>query len=380
MSAERPIRALLVDPSLFTGPYDAALTQGLLDVGVRPLWATRPTRAGDKQEIPADYVDDFFYRRVDEATALPGKLRVIAKGLAHLWGVLLLLWRVWQLKPDVVHYQWTVLPFVDALAMWIIRRTRPVVLTVHDTIPFNGERMSFLQNMGFDLPLRLADHLIVHTQAGRQALIKRGLAAEKITVIPHGPLSLSVPMQATVSTSTHWTFVIFGEIKPYKGVDVLIEAVAKIPEPLRSSARVVVAGRPRMDMDVLIKRIKELGLESVIELRLQRLSDEEMTHLFSEADCFVFPYRQIDASGVYFLTKSLGRWLIASRVGVFLEDIKEGIEGALVPCEDADALSKEMCRAIELKPRPNAQSPANSWRQIGRQTRTLYAELSASSR
>src|SRR5262245_32977996 len=102
------LKSLLVDPSLFTAPYDAALTRGLVDAGVDPTWATRPLRQADRQEIPVERVDAFFYRRVDEALSLPGKLRAIAKGLSHLAGLVGLVARVAARRPDVVHFQWTV--------------------------------------------------------------------------------------------------------------------------------------------------------------------------------------------------------------------------------------------------------------------------------
>jgi uncharacterized MnhB-related membrane protein len=41
MSAAPSLSALLVDPSLFTAPYDAALTEGLVGAGVEPTWSTR---------------------------------------------------------------------------------------------------------------------------------------------------------------------------------------------------------------------------------------------------------------------------------------------------------------------------------------------------
>ena len=85
------LHALLVDPSLFTAPYDAALTTGLVAAGVDPLWAVRPVRARDRREIPAPYVDDFFYRRVDDNPRIPGRLRkltpVEVAGLYQLVGL-----------------------------------------------------------------------------------------------------------------------------------------------------------------------------------------------------------------------------------------------------------------------------------------------------
>jgi glycosyltransferase involved in cell wall biosynthesis len=377
MSQHTPLTALLVDPSLFTAPYDAALTQGLLSAGVDVMWATRPTRQGDRQELPLERTDPFFYKRIDDAGWLPGRLKSVAKGIAHLAGLATLMRRVWQRRPDVVHFQWVVVPLLDVLAMALIRRWRPLVLTVHDTVPFNGQKMSWLQRMGHDGPMRCAHRLIVHTRSGRQALIERGVPADKIAVIPHGPLSLAVPMPPATRPADEqgaWTFLLFGEIKPYKGLDLLIEAVARLPEAVRLRTRVVVAGRPRMDIAPLVARIAELGLQAQFDLRPQRQSEEEMAVLFAQADAFVFPYRQIDASGVYFLVKSLGKWLIASQVGIFAEDIEPGVQGALIPCEDVDALAAALQSAVLERPRREPQTVADSWAPIGQATRTLYLQ------
>ncbi|MDB5893955.1 MAG: hypothetical protein JWQ88_1486 [Rhodoferax sp.] len=375
MLKEPSLHVLQVDPSLFTAPYDAALTEGLLAAGVDVMWATRPTRDGDRQELPLERTDPFFYRRVDGATWLPGKLKPVAKGLAHLSGLMTLLRKVRSGRHDVVHFQWIVVPPLDVLAMSLICRWRPLVLTVHDTVPFNGQKMSWLQRMGHDGPMRFAHRLIVHTRSGRQALIDRGVPAEKIAVIPHGPLRLAVPLPTPAvpaARDPRWTFVLFGEIKPYKGLDLLIEAVAALPGPVRAEMRVIVAGRPRMDIAPLLARIAELGVGPQFDIRPERQSEEEMAVLFDAADSFVFPYRQIDASGVYFLVKSLGKWLIASRVGIFAEDIREGADGALIATDDVPALARAMQDAIVQRPRRDPAAIAGSWADIGRATLQLY--------
>ncbi len=371
------LTSLLVDPSLFTAPYDAALTQGLVAAGVEPTWATRPPRRDDRQEIPLERVDAFFYRYVDEALALPRRLRAVAKGLSHIAGVFGLVARVFVRKPDVVHYQWTVVPPVDAMAMAVIRWFRPVILTVHDTVAFNGERLSVLQNFGFDWPIRLADQVIVHTRAGRQTLIDRGVPQDKVVVIPHGPLRLSVELPASpqpAARDPRWTFVLFGEIKPYKGLDLLVEALGSLPVEVLQLSRLIVAGRPRMEMQPIIDRIAELKLGEVIEIRAKRLSEEEMAALFAEADSFVFPYLQIDASGVYFLVKALRKWMVASRVGIFAEDVREGADGQLIPSGDVPALAGALAHAIEARPVPQPMATSDSWAGIGASTRQLYEQ------
>ena len=370
------INVLLVDPSLFTAPYDAALTEGLVGAGVSPMWAVRPVRPGDRQEIPPQYVDDFFYRRTDSAHA--SGWRAAVKGLAHLGGLVALLARVFKYRVDVVHVQWLVLPLFDALAIGVIRLFKPVVLTVHDSVPFNGERMSFFKRMGFHLPLRLAHRLITHTQNGRDQLIAVGVPAAKIRVVPHGPLRIAYPIAARPADpgpGALYKVVLFGEVKPYKGLDVLVEAVGALPAAVQSRLRIFVAGRPRMDLADIQRRIAELNIEHCFAFDLRRISEEEMAQLFSQADCFVFPYRQIDASGVYFLVKALGRWLIASRVGVFAEQMEGTDDGRLIASGDARELAAALHDAVERRPVPRAMDSKDSWEGIGHQTRALYEEL-----
>lgn len=370
------MNVILVDASLYTGPYDGALTRGLLAAGVQPLWMTRPVRRGDRHEIAPQYTEAFFYRHVDEAHRVPSMLRALVKGCAHLAGMARLLWKIHRRRPDVVHFQWVVVPLVDIAAMALIRRWCPLVLTVHDSVPYNGEKRLFFRRLGQELVLKLAHRVIVHTQSARQTLLAQGVPAERIHVIPHGPLGLTVGAAPPAPRDPRWTLVLFGEIKPYKGLDVLIAAVAAVPPTVRRDLRVVVAGRPRMDMAPLLARIGAAELQEHFDLRLKRLSEEEMAALFAEADGFVFPYWQIDASGVYHLVQSLGKWLIASRVGVFAESMRAQ-DGRLVPPGDVAALARALEEAVATRPVGGARAPAASWNDIGSATRALYESARA---
>ncbi|HEX2567752.1 MAG TPA: glycosyltransferase [Burkholderiales bacterium] len=370
------MRVMLVDPSLYTGPYDAGLNRGLVEAHVQPVWITRPVRQGDRVEIPPERAEALFYRQTDQATWLPPSLRALAKGLAHAAGLARLVWKVWRQRPDVLHIQWVVVPLLDVIAMSIMRHWCPLVLTVHDSVAYNGQKMPWLQRQAHWLPARLAHHIIVHTHGARENMCTHGIARERISVIPHGPLDLPAAPPPAAARDSRWTIVLFGEIKPYKGLDVLIDAVGALPQPVRSRLRIIVAGRPRMDLTPLTRRIEARGLARDFDLRLRRLNEAEMSALFAEADAFVFPYRQVDASGVYYLVKSLGKWLIASRVGVFAEEITAA-QGTLVPPGDAFALASALRFAAENRPRGSAAAADDkkSWLAIGRATRRLYERL-----
>lgn len=381
------LSALLVDPSLFTGAYDAALSEGLLANGVSPLWAVRAPRPGEGCEIPAALRAEIYYRGAEGSAKAAGGPAQLRKGLSHLVSAGRLLDLARAIAPDVVHFQWVVLPLVDRLLVRRLARRQPVVVTVHDTNPFNGVPTSRVQLFGYAGLLRAADALIVHTRQGREALLRLGCASERITVIPHGPLALRLPeaglipgpASASEARDPRWTFVLFGKLQPYKGVDRLVAAVAALDPAVRARMRVIVAGEPFLDLAPLRAAIAAAGIGESFEIRPRRLSEAEMQALFAEADSFVFPYRHIEASGVYHLVKGLGKWVVASRIGCFAEELAPG-RGALVPPGGPEAddagLSQALADAIGRVPEAgSADDPG--WAEIGRRTRALYEDLLA---
>jgi glycosyltransferase involved in cell wall biosynthesis len=232
--------------------------------------------------------------------------------------------------------------------------------------------MPFVQRFAADLPIKLAQRVIVHSKAAKQELVRRGITAEKIAVVPHGPLPLKVPPQKDRERDGRWTFVMFGYLKSYKGIDLVIEAAGALRDKLWGRARFVIAGSAQMDLAPLRARIAELGVAGIVELRDGYLSNEALAGLLDDADCILFPYRQIDASGAYHMAQPLGKWIIASAVGVFADDIIDGQTGALVPPSDSGALADALEWALENRARPARVSTASSWREIGILTKAQY--------
>ena len=373
-STEHSAKVMLVDPSRFTAPYDAGLSRGLLSAGAKVTCWVRPLREGEQEELPPHVVRPNFYGRYDRPAFLPTFLQKPAKALSHLVGLIRLVAASWRERADIVHFQWAVLPVFDALAICVLRLRSKVVLTVHDTVPFNGQRISFLQNFGFDLPIRAANTIIVHTTAARDALIARGTTGDKVHIVPHGPLSISVPVPARRSSAVgnRFVFTLFGQLKPYKGLDVLVEAIALVRQSIRSHARFIVAGAAFMDMAPIVAAVRNKGLGDVVELRVGRLTEQQMAKLFQETDCFLFPYRQIDASGVFFLTAPMKKWIIASSVGAFADYVADGKTGTLVPPADSAALAEAIADTLEHEPVPAAALSPPSWDEIGSMTLDIY--------
>ena len=139
----------------------------------------------------------------------------------------------------------------------------------------------------------------------------------------------------------------------------------------------IVAGEPMLDLAPLRRRIADAGLSGTIDLVARRLDDAETAALLDAADAFVFPYREIEASGVFYLVQGLGRWLIASRLGAFAEAIEDGISGRLVAPEDPQALADALREVACDRRRPTAPPRVTGWDAIARATIEVYAAASS---
>lgn len=363
---------LLVDPGLFTAPYDAALSRGLEQAGVRPHWATRALRPGEEDALNGHSRAASFYPWTDGPRRRTGAAARLLKGIEHGLGMRALARRA--ARADLVHFQWLLLPLLDAVTMRRIRRQRPLVLTVHDTTPFNGKAVSAAQRRGFHAALAIPDRLIVHTRQGKALLTDAGLDPARIAVVPHGPLGGTAP--TTTTRHDRWRIVQFGKVQNYKGVDILIEALGLLPAATRARLSVVVAGEPMLDVAPLRARAQALGLsEPLLDFRFRRQSEAEMEALLGEADMFVFPYRAIEASGVLFLVASRGKWIVASDLGAFSELIgRDGMVGTLTPPSDPAALAAVIEASIGRRPARNLAAAMTGWAEIGALTRAVYRD------
>jgi glycosyltransferase involved in cell wall biosynthesis len=378
------MRIALIDPSLFTWPYDHELASGLAAIGhdVLVFGKVLPTGHADARE---PLLRQHFY----PGMAMPfwdrfpkSAVRAL-KGISHI-GSMARLWRaLWLWRPDVIHFQWCPLPAVDSRFLPLFRRIAPIVLTVHDTMPFNGAPGSGLQTLGALPILRGFDRLIVHTEQGLERVSSHVGSAERIARIPHGLLHESggtPASRAKAAADGTVTFLLFGQIKPYKGVDVLLRALARLDRNARAKCRVKVVGKPYMDVGPLTALARTLGVEDIVQFEFRFVPDEELTVLLDDASVLVFPYREIEASGVLMASIARARPIIASRLGAFGELIADGREGLLLPPGDDAALARAIERIVnepDLLARLAAGMDAlrtsiPDWREIARRTVAVY--------
>ncbi len=347
MASAAALRIAMVDPSLFTMPYDRALMLALSRAGHGvSLHGRRP---GPEDNAGCGvHVEPDFYRLSSHAAVsrLPEPVRLSVKGLDHIASMLRFRRRLGTQAPDILHFQWLPLPAVDRRLLAGFGRLCPMVLTVHDTNPFNGDPSAAFQARGFAGCLSMFDHLIVHTRQGRDRLVALGLPAARISMLPHGLIQGVPDAVAPGMAGGEVTFLLFGKLKPYKGLDVLVRAFARLPGHLRAQARLRIVGKAYMPIAPIEALAGALGVADRLRIEQRHVADDEVDALFGPDSVAVFPYREIEASGVLSFALANGRPVIASALGGFADAIQDGVQGLLVPPGDAEALATAMGRMV----------------------------------
>ncbi len=376
------MKVVVVDPWHFTPPYDRELCKGLVEAGHHVTFVKNSDDAADVAETGVGSAGVTTLKLFSTPAAwLPRSLELAVKGLAHMRGMLRLLSRLRRIKPDVIHLQWLSLPMVDALFLPLFRRIAPIVLTVHDSNPFNGAG-PWLLRAGCKWAMHRCDQFIVHNQISEQRLSERGFAVDRIHQIAHGLLEQTVAHddQRAVRNDARVHFLQFGKLKAYKGADVFLRALSLLGPEAREKCRVSIVGRPYIDTQPLIDLVAEYDIGSIVDLRFDFVSDADMADLFAHTDFLVFPYRDIDTSGVLMAAAARGIPVIASDIGCFSEMLTDGNEGILVPPGDPASLADALAVLIAA-PEKRASMAAKmkalrdripSWHAIAEATTNVY--------
>ena len=187
---------------------------------------------------------------------------------------------------------------------------------------------------------------------------------------------------------TEKTLLFFGSIRPYKGLEYLVEAF-QLLAATHPDYRLIIAGEPRQGSDEYFARIQEkiaadVSRDQIIQ-KIEFIPDKETETYFKAADAVVLPYTHIFQSGVLFLGYNFGLPVIASDVGSMEDDIIVGETGFMCkPCDAADLARKiEMYfesnlymnldrRRVDIR---EYATRKHSWEIVGQRTRDVYLKL-----
>jgi len=338
------VRVLLADPPAFTPWYDHELAAALARAGADVELATSPFRFGALPE-PEGYLRNERFYPLSSRLFVRSRARLPLKAVEH-FAVLRALARV---RADVLHVQWLAWPRLDAR----LRLRVPSVFTAHDLLP----RRSAKQLELWRALLAKFDRVVVHSQHGRERVAELGVEAR---VIPH-PVFPGDVERADDGAAV----LLFGVLRPYKGLPDAVEATRRI------GARLLVVGDP---VDVDVPRAPH------VDARLGYVADAELDRALGEATVAVFPYRpELDQSGALLRALGAGVPAVAYDVGGIAEPVRRFEAGVVVPSGDVDALAEALRTVLDDPERYRAGARRAreelTWDEAARAHLALYDEL-----
>ena len=389
-TARQTLRIVMIDAGNQTPFYVYPLCRALATVGCTVDLVTAPFLHGELPRVELAIHEMFGRLAPLPALRSRQRLRQVVRGLEYPLDWALVLDRIRRLHPDVVHVQWPMLPPVDRLAFRAIKRLGPrLVYTVHDIRPHweGWRRALFSTEQLYAVP----DALVVHTEANRRDLLAytRGSAAP-VEVVAQGT-ELGWTGAATTSSAARRPLglpldaplvLAFGTVKPYKGLDLLLEAFPAVLET-HPEAHLLIVGRVEGSFQPYEQQIRRLGLSGRVLTTLRYVSEQEKARYFSAADVVALPYVEADFSGVLLAAYAFGRPVVASDVGGLREIVEDGHSGYLVPPRDVAALAariRELLGAPERRQRMGQRAhelatTRHDWLASARQTLRLYRRL-----
>jgi glycosyltransferase involved in cell wall biosynthesis len=250
-------------------------------------------------------------------------------------------------RADLLHAQWWSSPLCMIYAVVCLGfrlRHKPIVFTVHNVLPHDHTALHVMISR---ILFKFGSHFIVHSVPNREQLIKHyHVPFEQVTQIPHGPLDFHVRADVDREkvreemgfNSDDKVILLFGTIRPYKGIDTALRAFAQIIKRI-PEARLLIAGKLWESWSPYQRIIDELNLGERIKTYLEYIPSGGVCRYFEASDMVVLPYNDFDSqSGVGATAISFRKPMIVTDVGGLPELV--GDRRYVVKAKDPVALSE----------------------------------------
>lgn len=237
-------------------------------------------------------------------------------------------------------------PYLVALSA-LGRRSRPrIVVLSHNVLP---HERGPLDRLAVGRLLRRADQVLVHSDGQRE--VARTLTTAPVVVRslpPHLPGRADHPpgsrrAVAGADNPPHRHLLFFGLVRRYKGVDLLVRALADVP----ADVTLTVAGEFWRGAEEVRAAIAAADIGDRVILRPGYVPADQIPDLFERADALVLPYREATATQNVALAFAYGVPVVATTVGTLPTLVRDGDDGLLCPPDDVAALAATLRRLYE---------------------------------
>ena len=209
-----------------------------------------------------------------------------------------------------------------------------------------------------------------------------GQGVEAPAAEPDHPVALPAPLAAAMADDAP-LLVVAGRVEHEKGQDVAVDALALLRGRRGGRARLVLAGTGTASTTV-DAQVRRLGLVDRV-LAPGRLGRPALAALLARADVVVVPSRYEPFGRAALEARAAGRPVVASAVGGLAEQVRDRVDGLLVPPADAAALAaavgdllEDPGRAARLAKAGREVARRSTWPSVARAVDDVLARAVAS--
>lgn len=243
-------------------------------------------------------------------------------------------------KPDVLIVSYWI-PFMAPALGFILRKlksTRKIYL-IHN-VEFHEKWL--LAKALTRYAMQPADKFITLSDVSSKALINLLGAGIKSRLLQlFHPVYEYLHLPDTHTDEDSYKILFFGFVKPYKGLDILLQAFALALKTI-PQLKLIVAGDVYGDKKNYLDLIESQQLKDNVELHFRYIADNEIEGFFNACDVCVIPYRSATQSGVVQLSYAFDKPVIATRVGGIEEAVTDGETGLLAEAENPADLAEKI--------------------------------------
>lgn len=230
----------------------------------------------------------------------------------------------------------------------------PYAVIVHDAAAHPGEAFSF-QMVGQSRLLREARFLFPLTAHVEANLRKQGFGrgCQTVEKLWHPPFSFgSAPPPLAHGGLPR--ILCFGRLLPYKGLDLLADALDLLGPDLPFAVRICGEGPKSRELERL-QKMRGVTVEH------RWIPEAELPDLLAWADAVVLPYREASQSGVAAAAIALGRYVLATNVGGLPEQLA-GMPRAVLCAPTVLAIAEGITKLFRPDTAPAPVDAAADWR------------------
>lgn len=241
---------------------------------------------------------------------------------------------------DVVVLTWAT-PFHALTYRLVLARAgrARTVAIVHNALPH--EPLPFQRALTRSILSRCDGYVVHATSVATDIDDLLGTQTRTVTT-PHPP-NVTVEQHPLPDVDGGVRLLFFGFIRPYKGLDVALDALALLRDR-GVRHRLTVVGEPWDTTYSWADQVAERGLEDQVDLRLGYAADDEVSDLLAKHHAALLPYRSATQSGIAPIALAAGRPVIATTVGGLTDVIRDGENGTLAAPDDPVSLADAIQR------------------------------------